>query len=374
MSSAIPQLIWLRLAALLAWAVIGGIQLASVSVSTGRLIVALALYLVLGVCVYLNTRMHGPPRDTWAAWGLILAQYLCVVLLAGLLGGHMNYVFLVLIAGQLPWRLSNRGALAVAIAASLAVYLALDAGPDAPARWQQLLSYMCFQAFAFAVSQLALNERRAREALTAANAELEAARTLLAASVRQNERMRIARDLHDRVGHHLTALSLHLELASHLAAPPALEPIAQAQAISKELLHDVRAVVRELRVDSELDLRAALSRLLRGAPQLDTRLLIGADVDVRDSATAETLLRVVQEALTNTLRHARARRFEVALERAGGELLLRMRDDGRGLGNAAPGAGLHGMRERVEALGGQLRLDDGAGLCIQARLPLREHA
>jgi len=366
--------LWLRVAALLTWVAAGAAQLPAALAQPDRLALAVPFYLGLGLGVFLYTRGEWPPRDSRPAWTLILLQYLCVLALGRLLGGETNYVFLVLVAGQLPWRLSLRYAVPLPVLASLLLYLLLDSGPGAPASWRELLGYLSFQAFALAVSHLAVSERRSREALAAANAELEATRALLAGTARQSERLRIARDLHDRVGHHLTALNLHLELASHLAPAQAKEPIAQAQAIGRALLHDVRAVVRDLREEAGIDLEDALRRLLRGAPRLETELRVARGVQVRDPMTADALLRVVQEALTNTLRHAQARRFEVALESADGVLHLRLRDDGRGLRGAPPGAGLRGMRERVEALGGELRLRDRPGLEIEVRLPHSEHA
>ena len=88
---------------------------------------------------------------------------------------------------------------------------------------------------------------RSRHGLAAANAELEATRELLAQSVRLAERARIARDLHDLLGHHLTALSLNLEIASHKADGEARERIDTAQSVTKLLLGDVRGVVGALR-------------------------------------------------------------------------------------------------------------------------------
>ena len=109
--------------------------------------------------------------------------------------------------------------------------------------------------------RIAHREALARQALAETNAELKVTSGLLDISSRTEERLRIARDLHDLLGHHLTALSLNLEVASHLAAGEAKESIEKSQAITKQLLSDVRAVVSRLREDEPVDLATALNAL-----------------------------------------------------------------------------------------------------------------
>ena len=104
-----------------------------------------------------------------------------------------------------------------------------------------------FQAFAVTSSYLALRETRAREGLARANTELHAAHALLAEQSRTEERLRISRDLHDTLGHHLTALSLQLDVASRLSDGKAAAHVRQAHAITRLLLSDVRDVVGTLR-------------------------------------------------------------------------------------------------------------------------------
>src|SRR5204863_1503702 len=94
-----------------------------------------------------------------------------------------------------------------------------------------------------------------------ANAELHATRALLVEDSRVAERLRISRDLHDTLGHHLTALSLQLEVASRLASGPAAERVTEAHAITRLLLGDVRDVVSRLRESSHFDVAAAIRTL-----------------------------------------------------------------------------------------------------------------
>src|SRR5258705_2180852 len=142
-------------------------------------------------------------------------------------------------------------------------------------------AYLGFQMFAMATSTLEHGERTAREQLARANAELHATRALLAEDSRVAERLRISRDLHDMLGHHLTALSLQLEVASRLASGPASERVAEAHAITRLLLSDVRDVVSRLRESSRFDLASAIRGLADAATQLHVH------VDVADDATIE---------------------------------------------------------------------------------------
>lgn len=368
MSNSPTGIIWLRIAALSAWAVVATAQLSAAD-GTAVAIAALLLHAAFGICVYLNTRGLWPHRDSGWAWFLSGTQYVCALALGALLQNHTTYVLLVLIAGQLPWRFAPRYTVVMPALGTLLLHMILAAGSDATGVFTAF-SYLSFQGFALAVSHYALSERRSREALAAANAELAATRALFSETAKQGERLRIARELHDIVGHHLTALNLNLELASHLTdGGRAHEQVRKAQAVGKMLLTEVREVVREWREDAGLDIEQALNRLLDGAPRLITSLRIEPTVRIPQPHVAETILRVTQEALTNTMRHAGAQRFDVTLSRREGELLLVLADDGSGIGDTPAGSGIRGMRERAAGLGGTLRCHDDGGLRVELRIP-----
>src|SRR5690606_14700338 len=125
------------------------------------------------------------------------------------------------------------------------------------AAWQAIM-YLGISATTFVTSLIARQQAEAREDQRRLNAELRATRALLAESSRLGERMRISRELHDLVGHHLTALSLNLEVASHLVSGQAHEHVRQAQSVARLLLSDVREVVSQLREHDSIDLTAAL--------------------------------------------------------------------------------------------------------------------
>ena len=230
------------------------------------------------------------------------------------------------------------------------------------------LLWLGFQAFALLSSQIAADERRAREELEFSHHQLAATQAMLASTSRQDERLRISRDIHDVMGHHLTGLSLQLEVASHSGPEKAQEHIAQAQLIAKLLLSDVRQVVNDLRAIDVLDLHTALRSLTANTGQLQVTLDLPETLQVEDTRVAEALFRAVQEIVTNAVRHAGARHLQVELQVADGAVIIEARDDGGLQSLPQEGNGLRGMRERIEALGGELQLHAQGGLGYRIHL------
>jgi signal transduction histidine kinase len=179
----------------------------------------------------------------------------------------------------------------------------------------------------------------------------------LSEASRQSERTRIARDLHDLLGHHLTALSINLQIAERLAEGEAAEKIAESRALARLLLSDVRDAVSTLRDESNVDFERAMHLLVDKVPQLDIDLDIEAGLEIAEFEIAESLLRCVQEALTNTLRHAGATRSWIRVWEEDGRVHLEIRDNGSSGRRVVEGNGLKGMRERLSRLKGSLDLD-----------------
>lgn len=238
------------------------------------------------------------------------------------------------------------------------------------------LAHFAFQLFALLTIHTAHSEREARQQLAAANAELKVTAGLLDISSRTSERLRIARDLHDLLGHHLTALTLNLEIASHVVKDEGKAPIETSRGIAKRLLADVRDVVSRLREDEPVDLRSALATLpsVITAPVL--HLDVAPDVVVHDPAIAQVALRAVEEIVTNAVRHSGARNLWLSLAATGGTLAIDARDDGDGVDYVRLGNGLTGMRERVAAARGAMEVSSmrGRGFRVRVTLPLKSDA
>jgi signal transduction histidine kinase len=227
-----------------------------------------------------------------------------------------------------------------------------------------------FQVFAICAAQLARSEARAHDELARLNMELRAAQALMTENARMTERLRISRDLHDILGHSLTTLAIHLDVAGRLARGQAAEHVKCARDVAGALLAEVRTVVNQVRVDPG-DLRATLLALAEGAVGIDVELNLPKDLCALDPARADAIVRCVQEVITNTLRHANATRLVIDLEQAlDGSIRLATRDDGRG-GRFVEGGGLAGMRERFGGLGGEVSIasQPGGGFSIRGAIP-----
>jgi signal transduction histidine kinase len=275
------------------------------------------------------------------------------------------------LVAQLAMRCPTRVTVPAVAALNVALYLVLrDAGYREPLLVTVL--YGGFQVFAALTAHYAKTAERTRDALAVVNADLLATRALFADSARDAERLRVARELHDVAGHKLTAMTLNLRV---LAGDPVLagrHELAVAQQMAAELLGDIRNVVQALRDSRGLDLHTALHALAAPLPKPSLALSIDDDLHVTDAATAEAVLRLVQEALTNSARHADADIVSVSLRRRGDRLAVMVEDDGRVRGPLHEGNGLAGMRERIAAADGTMALstNERGALRIDASLPL----
>ncbi|HEY3556885.1 MAG TPA: HAMP domain-containing sensor histidine kinase [Kribbella sp.] len=188
-----------------------------------------------------------------------------------------------------------------------------------------------------------------------------------ALSAQESERRRIARELHDEVGQTLTAVLMDLKRAADRAPDDGLrDELAQAQETARASLDEVRRLAHRLRpgVLEDLGLTSALTALadeISDHTGLEIRRRFDSGLQLDEQAEL-VLYRVAQESLTNVARHAGATRIDLSLAQAGASVVLRIADDGRGMGQAHEGAGIRGMRERALLIGASLELqDDSSG-------------
>jgi signal transduction histidine kinase len=200
--------------------------------------------------------------------------------------------------------------------------------------------------------------------------------------LREQEARRIARELHDQAGQLLASLHFELEEMGAALEPAGRARIGRLRSMVDEIEAQLRRISHEIRspILDDLGLVAALDFVARGLARRSGLTLSVQGPPARLPPEVEThLYRVVQEALSNVARHARARRAWVDVQVAGREATVVVRDDGCGFAVGQPlaragehGMGLLNMRERVDALGGQLRLDSapGAGTRVHVSVPL----
>lgn len=240
-----------------------------------------------------------------------------------------------------------------------------------------------FLAFSFGLQGLVLlwltnavlDERHFREESELHVARLAGTRHLLDQAVAQAERMRLARDLHDEMGHHLVALNLRLQLLERSASrEESQQHLGQARSLAGMLFSDLRNTVSDLRAPS-LDLQSAIRALAAHLPGLDVELDMTLEQGAMSMLEAECLLRCVQEAMTNALKHGKATHIRISLEQMPDGLLLQVRDNGCALAPLQGGLGLRGLQERLQALSGRLWTEQGkAGFALFALLPRENDA
>jgi len=356
-------------AGLVAWALVSAPTIAG-GYRSPRFAAWAAAVVVGAVALVLATaNVHPGPRLRAA----IAVQIAAVTTMVGLLCNGYEGVLLAIVAAQLGAALPLREGIAWIAAATLSVgtAIALHWTPGAAALL--VPPYLGLQIFAFVTLRLLAREALARGALARALERAISLQDRLDQRVRLDERLRMAQDLHDALGHHLTAMSLNLEAAAHQSEGEAREAVRTAQSLARSVLADVKEIVRRVKEEEDVDLEAELGRLAADIPAPRVHIVVPHGLEGVDGTRARTLLRCVQEIVTNAIRHASAQNLWIDLALEGGICRLSARDDGRGADRLAAGHGLNGMRERLEKLGGTLAVQTatGEGFAIQARLPAR---
>lgn len=379
----------LRFAGLFTWAMVGlpmvyswWMPLAQPATGLAEDVVALpptswagwVAYLAFGASYAALTRALGSRASTTWDNLLLVILTLSAVSLSYFSESGLGSILQMVAACVLPWILPVRGGVAWLLASQIIVIPVYIRGlgfPVVEALMQSVL-YAGFSGFVFVVSLVARQQAQAREEQRRLNSELRATRLLLAESARINERTRIARELHDLLGHHLTALSLNLEVAGHLTDGRAKEHVQQGHTLAKLLLTDVREAVSTLREDGAIDLSATLRPLTENVPAIDIHMDIEAPLTMDDPERAHVMLRCTQEIITNAVRHAGARNLWIDVRRTDGVIVMNAHDDGRGADSPTAGNGLRGMRERLVQHGGTLEIVTraGAGFRLCLRLPV----
>ncbi|GAB1264077.1 histidine kinase [Aurantivibrio infirmus] len=359
----------LNLAAMIAWLavswfIVGDFPLQELS-STFQLItwIALAIYF-LGMHLIWGSGLENIKLG-------ILGRSLMLIALLALTWFQNNSVYLVLtivFAGNLPYFLSLAKSCVFIIFLHIALSLLWSQRWHDDGFWFYSLSYLGFSIFALFSSYIAKRERKLRHELDLANNKLVATQRLLTESAIESERLRIARDLHDSLGHHLTALSLQLEVAHHVPENKVKEHVDKAQALTKLLLSDVRQVVTDMRSLPTHNFRDSIEQMIASSSvhielDMDANFLSGTPV------ISETFYRLCQEIITNSNRHSKTKVLKLSFRETDDAWQLRADDSSTQHFDLKTGAGIKGMRERVEHCGGTFNLSTGSGFSYQIVIP-----
>ena len=370
-------------------------------------VLALLIY-VIQFCMSL--KMDWPPPLRYAA-GLWGGLYLVVVLLTFI---NTSFVWDFYVVYALSLGLFGGVRLLLAVSSMALTLFAFQSLSTWPPTGEVFVSIVGQALTLFSVTsfymlfQHLIGERFERNRLftqlTQANGELEEAHRQLAQSVAQEqelailrERTRLAREMHDTIGHALVLISVKLEAAQRLRErnPERCDhELESTKQIARETMTALRASIADLRspILQHKHINQALSRSARELAQrtsLHVAYTFQADIGLLPEAIEETLWKVSQEAFTNIEKHAHAGCVQVRISRQDEKLVMHIHDDGVGLPLALCQSqkdgsyvysstdghyGLRGMLERVEAIGGQLTLrsSKGQGTTIEVELPLHD--
>jgi signal transduction histidine kinase len=325
---------------------------------------------VMGVAVLAAMALKLRESLHWTLLGVQLAAVVAMTIIVPWAGMSS---FLVVIAWQVGMSTGPVKALSWVAFQNLLIIGTLAQALNPDLCWVLTKSVALQLLFVFTAQALRREAETAR-ALAQTNRELRSAQAIIANTVRDAERLRISRELHDAWGHELTALGLQLEIASNVTEPGrAKDHVLQAKGLARALLAKVRDVVAALRDAEHCDLKDALEALAQSVPSPAIHVEFSSGVRVSPDQ-AHALMRCAQEAVTNAIRHAQASNLWLQVAPDGEGVRLVARNDGGARPTASsPGSGLVGMRERVESLGGKLAVRTGSdfGFTVEAWLPSR---
>ena len=333
-----------------------------------------ALYSLLAVLGYGWLDRRDPSRRRWPTAAYVVAQLALGYLLYGTAGAGVGATLLLLVlVCQSVLLLPLPGALAVTAVVPLA-HVGMDWGDGL----RTGLGTFGAAVFTAVVTELLRREQAARRELAEANDRLRGHAAQAEQLATTQERNRVARDIHDGLGHHLTVVQMQVQAArAVLTDDPARADavLAKAQQQATEALAEVRrsvAALRERRVAPPL--RTALEELTAetSAAGVPTDLQVDGPARALSAESEESLSRAAQEGLTNVRKHAAAGSARVRLRFGEDTVRLEVTDDGRGLPAATPsGFGLLGLRERAARLGGRLDVvpAPGGGTTLVVEVP-----
>jgi signal transduction histidine kinase len=340
------------------------------------LIGAGAAYLVVGTYGFTICRRSGSLLAAVAYFTIQLLLASTLILLRGS-SGELSLILLPL-AGQSALLLP----LGAMVPVCVLIYVTLVMPLLWRSRWVDAIAialvYGTGIVFVVVFTRVAASEREVRTELAQANQQLRDHAAQVEELATTKERNRVAREIHDTLGHYLTVVNVQIGAAQailELDRPRALDHLAKAQMLTQEGLAEVRRSVAALRASptESRPLTEALAKLVEQweAAGMNARLDVTGMVRSLTPPAELTIYRAAQEALTNAGKHANATEVGITLEYRDDSVRLRIKDDGMGSADSQGGFGLLGVRERVQLLSGemQVRTEIGEGFALEVELP-----
>ncbi|MGN0356132.1 MAG: sensor histidine kinase [Muricoprocola sp.] len=215
--------------------------------------------------------------------------------------------------------------------------------------------------------------------LQTANEQLQEYADMSERMAQTRERNRLAREIHDTLGHTLTGIAMGLDACMALidiSPEMTKEQLEKLSTVSREGITDIRRSVNELRPDAleRLSLDVAIRKMITDMSKMsDVQIFFETDVRKMqfDEDEENAIYRVIQESITNAVRHGKAKKIWITMQRQEGEIVLTIRDNGIGCKEIKSGFGTRHIRERIEMLRGTVSFDGHNGFTVTANIPIR---
>jgi signal transduction histidine kinase len=351
-----------RISATITWMIVSGFSLWMMWNSDyfdytdlGIMVGLCAVYFVLWVYI---TESEDPKRPVWKRQVAAICLFFVIIGIYFSTPVTFVAIFMVIFSAITPYFMSLKRAFLVSPILASPLFFVYSFYWGQSGVVVNTFLFWTFNIFALVMVSTSLREKEARLQAELSTRELKSTQVLLNEAVKQGERVRIARNIHDLLGHHLTALTINLQVASRKSEGEVKDSIDQCHQLAKLLLSDVREAVSDIRDKSKLDLDASIRSMLEKLPNLSLTLDIDEQIQIDDIQVADTIIKAVQETITNTLKHAHGSNISLKISYTNPEpsenkqLQIDISNDGKMPVALALGHGLMGITERVKALAG----------------------
>ncbi|MBF7074892.1 histidine kinase [Glaciecola sp. MH2013] len=366
--------------AIITWFAVSGsaiyFMLRADSISMNQTYSALALFVLYLVLWLFASRDEHYENERVVRRSLTVALFLVIVGIYFTVPFPYVAIFMVIWSAILPYLINIKWAFLLSPLWSSILYFVFEFYWGFNNMAVSAVLFWTFNLFALVMVNTTIKEKKSRETVETINRELVSTQQLLNQAAEQAERVRIARNIHDLLGHHLTALTINLQVASRQTDTLQVdessqsnkqqikESIEQCHSLAKLLLSDVREAVSDIRSKSSIELVSAIKAISERLPNLDIKVDYANDINIDDVNMADVLIRCIQESFTNSLKHSKATNVEVQFKKINGLVEVIIQDNGNEVKKKAKhtvnptrgfkaGNGLTGIVERVSLLKGK---------------------
>lgn len=363
-----------KISGVVTWLVVAGMSLLVMvnnSMPAAAIAQAVALYiayLILWLFLVSETVYEHDATIRLSVLGILFCIVIAIYFTVPM---SFNSILMGIIGGALPYYFTIKRSLIIGTVASFPLLFVYQFYWGQSFVFLSAALFWTFNMFAIIMVNATVNERLAKEQAEASNRELISTQALLKEASKQSERVRIARNIHDLLGHHLTALTINLQVASLKTDGEVKQNIDQCHQLAKLLLSDVREAVSDIRDKGHVDLRSAIEAMTKQVSSVNIDVNFSETLSIDDIEIADTIMKCIQESITNTIKHGRGRQIDISVLQQQQSIKLHIQSDGKMPKQLILGNGLKGMSERIELLKGKINFVLGPEhFTIDAFIPL----